>query len=256
MSLEACADIVARGDPLRFRAALAAPVERRGALMALYAFNVEISRAPWLTQEPMVAEMRLQFWRDAVEALGAGGAGPGHEVVAPLGAAMRDHALPPATLEAMAAARRWDAWREPHADMAALERYLADTAGALMALSGRILGAGREGEAMLQDAGLATGAGLWLLAAPALRAAGAEPLPEGAGMREVAALGLRALARARDRRKALPRAARAALVPLAGLPAVLVRARAAPWEAEAGTLTPAEIRLRAGALWIMATGRF
>ena len=64
--LAACAAIVERGDPLRFRTAMLAPVAQRGALFALYAFNVEVSRAPWVTKEALIAEMRLQWWRDVV----------------------------------------------------------------------------------------------------------------------------------------------------------------------------------------------
>ncbi|MEQ8366967.1 MAG: phytoene synthase, partial [Roseicyclus sp.] len=62
MSLQACAELVARGDPDRFRATMAAPVDARRVLFPLYAFNIEVSRAPWVTAEPMIAEMRLQFW--------------------------------------------------------------------------------------------------------------------------------------------------------------------------------------------------
>ena len=60
MSLQACAELVERGDPDRFLATMAAPVALRATLFPLYAFNVEIARAPWVTQEPMIAEMRLQ----------------------------------------------------------------------------------------------------------------------------------------------------------------------------------------------------
>jgi len=64
--LVACAKLVERGDPLRFRTVMAAPLHARRVLFPLYAFNVEVSRAPWVTQEPMIAEMRLQWWRDAL----------------------------------------------------------------------------------------------------------------------------------------------------------------------------------------------
>ena len=73
MSFDACAALVERGDPQRFRAAMAAPPEARRVLFPLYAFNVEVARAPWVTQEPMIAEMRLQWWRDALEEIAMGG---------------------------------------------------------------------------------------------------------------------------------------------------------------------------------------
>ena len=72
MSLQACADLVQRGDPDRFAAAMAAPVAARKVLFPLYAFNLEVARAPWVTEEPMIAEMRLQWWRDALGEIGGG----------------------------------------------------------------------------------------------------------------------------------------------------------------------------------------
>ena len=81
MSLQACADLVRKGDPDRFLAAMAAPPAARRVLFPLYAFNVEVSRAPWLTSESMIAEMRLQWWRDVLEEIRAGGAVRRHEVV-------------------------------------------------------------------------------------------------------------------------------------------------------------------------------
>ncbi|MDZ4135714.1 MAG: squalene/phytoene synthase family protein, partial [Paracoccaceae bacterium] len=69
MSLQACADLLERGDPDRFAAILAAPPSARGALLAIHATNLEIARAPWASSEPMLAEMRLQWWQDALAAL-------------------------------------------------------------------------------------------------------------------------------------------------------------------------------------------
>ena len=66
MSIDACAALVRRGDPDRFRAAMTAAPDQRGRLMVLYAFNLEVARAPWVASEPMLAEMRLQWWADAI----------------------------------------------------------------------------------------------------------------------------------------------------------------------------------------------
>ena len=40
---------------------MAAPPAARPGLLALYAFNLEIARAPWVVSEPMLAEIRLQL---------------------------------------------------------------------------------------------------------------------------------------------------------------------------------------------------
>jgi phytoene synthase len=44
MSLNACAALVERSDPDRFRATMAAPVAARRVLFPIYAFNVEVTR--------------------------------------------------------------------------------------------------------------------------------------------------------------------------------------------------------------------
>ncbi|MBT7342217.1 MAG: phytoene synthase, partial [Rhodobacteraceae bacterium] len=71
MSLQACANLVARADPERFAAAMAAPFAARAVLLPIYAASIEVARAPWLTQEPMIAEMRLHWWRDVFEEIEA-----------------------------------------------------------------------------------------------------------------------------------------------------------------------------------------
>ncbi|MFM2390434.1 MAG: hypothetical protein RLZZ437_1989, partial [Pseudomonadota bacterium] len=79
MTVDACAAIVQRGDPDRFAAVMAAPRQARAPLLVLYAFNLEVARAPWVAKEPMIAEMRLQWWRDVLE-----GPRRAHEVAGPL----------------------------------------------------------------------------------------------------------------------------------------------------------------------------
>ena len=90
MSVAACAALVERGDPDRFMAVMAAPVALRVRLFPLYAFNLEIARAPWVTTQPMIAEMRLQWWRDVV----AEPAPRAHEVVGPLHGVIQAAGLP------------------------------------------------------------------------------------------------------------------------------------------------------------------
>ncbi|MYF90089.1 MAG: phytoene synthase [Boseongicola sp. SB0676_bin_33] len=72
MSLQAVADIVAKGDPDRFDACMAAPVAARVVLFPIYAFNVEVARATWVMSEPKIGELRLQWLRDALEDIARG----------------------------------------------------------------------------------------------------------------------------------------------------------------------------------------
>ncbi len=224
--LIACAGIVERGDPLRFRTAMLAPVAQRGALFALYAFNVEVSRAPWVTQESMIAEMRLQWWRDVLEEIASGGTVRRHEVATPLAAVLSpDQAK---LLDELVAARRWDIYRDPFEDAADLTRYIDQTAGHLMWVAASFLGAAKE--TTVRRAGYAAGIGAWLRAIPALEAAGRVPLLDGtpAGVVALATDGLAALAQARQGRSNIPSACVSALLPATGAEPALTFARKHP----------------------------
>ena len=103
MSLQACANLVARADPERFAAAMAAPLAARAVLLPIYAASIEVARAPWVTQEPMIAEMRLQWWRDVFQEIEAGRPRK-HEVVDALAPVLGPRGAE--ALDAMVLARR------------------------------------------------------------------------------------------------------------------------------------------------------
>ena len=73
-------------DRDRYRTALFAPPDRREALFALYAFNYEIARVRESVTTPMLGQIRLQWWREVVEAAYAGMPRRTHEVAVPLAA--------------------------------------------------------------------------------------------------------------------------------------------------------------------------
>lgn len=194
MSFEACAASVERGDPDRFLAAMAAPPTARRVLFPLYAFNVEVTRAPWVTQEPMIAEMRLQWWRDALEEIAEGRPVRSHEVTTPLAAVLDSEGA--RALDRLVAARRWDIYKDAFEDEAHFKDYLDATSGELMWQAVRLLGgsalARQEDQARADDpddpataegivrrVGYATGLARFFRAVPALEAAGRIPLVDG-----------------------------------------------------------------------------
>jgi phytoene/squalene synthetase len=59
-------DLVRRADRDRFLCSLFAPEPARRGLMALLAFDHELARTPSVTSEPLLAEIRLEWWRGAV----------------------------------------------------------------------------------------------------------------------------------------------------------------------------------------------
>ncbi len=211
MSVDACAALVERGDPERFAALMAAPVAARGALAVLYAYNLEIARAPWVTKEPMIAEMRLQWWRDIVAEAAAGKPARAHEVAGPLSALLAEGRVDAAVLDRMAEARRWDIYTDAFADEAALDAYLEDTAAGLTWASAQALGAGPGTEAAVRAYGWAMGLANFLRAVPELESRGRIPLLDGRP-EALAALAQRGLDRLAAGRGMVPAAARPALI--------------------------------------------
>jgi phytoene synthase len=58
------------GEPDRYLAALLAPEPKRQALLAMAAFAAEVARIPLAVREPVMGEVRLQWWRDALSTSG------------------------------------------------------------------------------------------------------------------------------------------------------------------------------------------
>ena len=169
--LMSCAGIVQKGDPDRFTAVLAARPAARDVLLPIYAFNVEVARAPWVTQESMIAEMRLQWWRDALEEIAAGGRVRKHEVVDALADAIT--AEDAQLLDGLVAARRWDIFSDSFEDADHLVEYLDATAGHLMWVAARRLG--HAPEQVVRDFAYASGVAGWLQAAAELESRGRRP---------------------------------------------------------------------------------
>jgi phytoene/squalene synthetase len=248
--------LVAKGDPERWRTVMAAPEAARPGLFALYAFNLEIARAPWATSEPLLAEIRLQWWRDAVDEIYDGRTPRRHEVVEPLAAAITAADLPQRLFVEMIAARGLDARREVPADEAALGLYIDHTAGHLMELAARHLGAEGAALPVVRDFARGAGTAALLRALPELRARGRDPLPPDLSVTALARDGHAAIARARAHRGRVPRAAAPALLPGWQAERVLATAAADPGAVTAGGLEVAEIRARASLMWRALSGRW
>jgi phytoene synthase len=152
-------DLVRRGDQDRYWSALLAPEAARPHLLALFAFNIELSRIAEQVSEPQLGEIRLQWWRDALPAALTGGPAD-HPVLARLAKAAAAHRLPHEPFLAMIDAHGFDVHGEPMPDAGALQDYLAATAGSVFSLGAQILGAGELREASALAAGAYGLAGL------------------------------------------------------------------------------------------------
>jgi phytoene synthase len=229
----ALADFVRAHDPDRFLCALFAPAGRRGALLALIAYNHELARAREAVTNPFAALIRLQWWRDTVAEAAAGKPARRHEVAEPLHAAIRAGLLDPEELAALADAREAEAAEEGLPSRAAFDSHLRATAGGLAVAAGRLLGAEGAALPVLQAVGALYGlagvlrsvpahaaGGRCLLPGDALAEAGISPeavvhTPVAAAplVRALAAEGAARLAEARREARAIPRQAVAAALP-------------------------------------------
>ncbi len=252
-SLSSVGGLARAADYDRYLSALFAPAGRREALFALIAFNHEIARIPEAVSEPMLGRIRLQWWREVLDAAYADEPTRRHEVAVPLADAIRACGLDRAPFDALLEAREADLEEGGSADIAALERYAAGTGGALTELmvrasgadSGPALEAGRQvGTAWalvgtLRAAPHAAAQGRVTLPADLLAGAGmaAEDVRAGRGFERFGAVaepvagragGL--LAAARQVRRSVPRQARGVLLIARLADLYRARLRRAAWD--------------------------
>jgi phytoene synthase len=133
-----CTELVRALDRDRYVADLFAPAERRDALFALHAFNIEVSRVREAITNPMAGEVRLQWWNDALigEARGDVAANP---VAAALLDAITTYHLPKEALFALVDARIFDLYDDPMPSVNDLEGYAGETSSALIRLATLVL---------------------------------------------------------------------------------------------------------------------
>ena len=154
---EAVAEIVKLRDRERYWCTLFAPAAKRPALLALYAFNAELTHIGAVAREPMVAQIRLQWWRDAIE-LAAPGMKTGNPVADALSGIIMAHDLPRDRLTGMIEARVPEISGDAPANVQDLRSSLQETEGALFGLAASILGgSGEAGTEAIASAGTAWG---------------------------------------------------------------------------------------------------
>jgi len=138
-----CEALVREADPDRYWASLLAPEEKRPYLHALHAFNFEIARVRESVREPMLGEIRLQWWRDALQ-----GEARGDVRANPVAAALDDtivkFRLPRQALVDLIDARMFDLYDDPMPSLNDLEGYSGETSSSLIQFSSIILADGKD----------------------------------------------------------------------------------------------------------------
>ena len=175
-------DIVRQRDRDRYLSTFFAPDDKRAHLLALYAFNAEILKVRDTVSEPSLGMIRLQWWRDTIEAIHAGNALPGHPVAEALAHAIAEGGLPKQALIDLVTAHEFDLFHDRMPDLTALEAYMGEAYSRLIMMAAMILD--REAAPKASEcaglAGVAQGLAL-VMGDPAHR----DPfLPEGMGVAE------------------------------------------------------------------------
>lgn len=185
--------LVGRVDPERWLSSrFIAEPQVRADVIALYAFDHQLARAPKVASNPLLGEIRLTWWREALDEIFEGRRVRQHPTALALAEAVRRRSLPREPLEAMIDARYRELDAEPMTLAEALEwasgtggnaavvaalildpktDRAAATAGGQAWAIGRLMGTaglqGPEAEAALSDA-LARARGLSVAAFPAI----------------------------------------------------------------------------------------
>jgi phytoene synthase len=153
------AEQVRRFDHDRYLCTLFLPEAARADVLALYAFNVEVARIRESVREPMMGQIRLQWWREIIENAPRGDL-RNHPVALALASAIRGRSLPLEPFERLLVARERDLGDEAPANLAELEAYAEATSSTLIDLVLAVLG--QRGEAA-REAGRHVGIA-WALA--------------------------------------------------------------------------------------------
>ena len=153
-----CEALVREGDPDRYFATLFAPAAARPHLFALAAFSLTIARVREAASNPMAGEIRLQWWRDALQ-----GEARGDVMANPVAAALNDAIvkgrLGRQPFVDLIDARVFDLYDDPMPRVNDLEGYCGETAASLIRLGSLVLSGGAEpgGAAAAGHAGVAYG---------------------------------------------------------------------------------------------------
>ena len=128
-------------DPDRLRAAVFADKAGRERLQLLYAFHYELAKVPELVSEPMIGQIRYQWWRDAVAEIYESKPVRKHEIATPLTEVFLNHDVPRFWVDRLIDGRERDLDPRPFANLEEAKVYCRQTSGVLMQIAVKLLGA-------------------------------------------------------------------------------------------------------------------
>ena len=133
-AIDFCAHALRRHDQDRYLTTLFARPPARARLIALYAFNLELARIAESVKEPMLGEIRLQWWRETLDGVRDDQARE-QPVAKALVESGAGSLVKQDAVNALIEARKRDLDPAPPDDRAALERYAEATSSTVLSLA-------------------------------------------------------------------------------------------------------------------------
>lgn len=129
-----------KADPDRYRGALMSNSQGREDLLILYAFHYELSKVPDVTSEPMLGQIRYEWWREAIDEIYSDKEVRRHEISTPLSDMLRRRDVPRFWIDRLIDGRARDLDPQPFANMDDAKDYARQTSGQLMQIAVKVLG--------------------------------------------------------------------------------------------------------------------
>jgi phytoene synthase len=117
--------------------------QQRAALVTLFAFHLSLAQISGQVSEPMLGEIRLQWWHDVINGQ-RGDEARGHPLMAEFLALCKAYHLPTQNLSSMIDARRFDLYDDPMPHWVELEAYCGETTSLLFRLAVLICNDGED----------------------------------------------------------------------------------------------------------------
>jgi len=175
LKISECAEILKFSDPEKYTGALLAPKCRREKLFAIYYFSNEIAKAAWASHEPLICQIRLEWWREQLTC---------KAVFKPLEGTFYYHlydlcendSTSLVFLDQMVDRRGWEVSCDPFPSQSIQDTYIDEIEGNLMWLACLVLGAPSDLEKDVRDFAYGVGIVKFLKASARLKELNRHPL--------------------------------------------------------------------------------
>ena len=115
-------------EPERYAASLIGSTDEQKKLQYLYAFNYEISKAAWVSTEPLICQIRLKWWKDSLTDYSVI---KSHQLINEIVNMFEVSSIPIELMSEMIDARYWDTNSSTFQSKADQDNYINKTYGNL-----------------------------------------------------------------------------------------------------------------------------